>query len=264
MPCDLATQLFTTKQQKKGAFVMPLQITISKSVAGETTYAGSIIARTPFAATVKMLNANGSVNTSFNGTVNLYANSPTDDKAFSIGTANLVSGSAIAYNLVISRVYNLGASRKITAVYSSGGGGNETSLYVGVWFKGDVSCYNDAGQYCDSQGTRPTNYIALPGPASSLCNQSVRVYNPHSSLSANGKVWDVGPFFDANCCNDDEYWHTGTVPKSQTYKDQDRYDVCGPSCPHKTITGAIIDISEAMRNSLGASGTITNAYWRFA
>jgi hypothetical protein len=257
-----------TKSQKKGTCTMPLQLTIPQVVAGETTYASSVAARVPFTATIKMLNTNGSVNTSFNGTIYLYANSPTDDRAFSLGTATLSSGSGSASGLVISRIYNLSASRRVTAVSFVSGYYAETYVDVGVWFKGDASWYNDAKQVCDNQGTRPVNYIALPG--ASLCNKNIRVYNPNTSQSATGKVWDVGPFFDSYCCNYDEYWYTGTAPKSVTYKGQMRFTVCGSSCSgapqhdDSQITGAIIDISPEMRNSLGASGTITNAYWRFA
>jgi hypothetical protein len=249
---------------------MPLQLTIPKVVAGETTYVSSIDARVPFTATLKMLNTNGSVNTSFNGTIYLYANSPTDDRAFSLGTASLSAGSGSASGLVISRVYDLGASRRVTAVCFLSGHYAETYVDVGVWFKGKATIYTDTEQACDNYGTTPVKCVALPGPVGSLCNKSIRVYNPNTSMSSTGKFWEVGPFFDVNCCNFDEYWYTGTVPKAQTYEGEWRFDVCGssscspPTYNNRRINGAIIDLNTEMMSSLGPTENILNAHWRFA
>jgi hypothetical protein len=166
-------------------------------------------------------------------------------------------------------VYDLGASRRVTAVCFLSGHYAETYVDVGVWFKGDATWYNPGSQACP--GTAPANCVALPGPASSICAKNVRVYNPHTSISATGKAWEIGPFFDAFCCNYDEYWHTGTEPKAQTYKNELLFDICGSSSCNSAhgynnvpINGGIIDVSKTMRNNLGASSTITNAYWRFA
>lgn len=243
-----------------------LYFTIAKNAPGEDVYSGSVIAREPFKITGGALvdTAGGPVK-SFNATVPVYANSSSSLLGFQIGSVTFREGIITdSTNMTISSVYNQDPSRKITIQAN----GLTATVEVGVWFKGDASWFEGSNDsYCvGNYGPLPTYYVALP--AYGLCTKSVKLYNPNTGKKATGQVWDVGPFFDANWCNGDPYWNTGTTPKSITYKGMTRCQVCKPNdstCTDtRVINGAIIDISKSLRDALGGSGTIPNAQWRFA
>lgn len=249
--------------QKMAEYV--LYFSIAKNAPGEDVYSGSVIAREPFRiSSGYLVNTAGGPVKSFNATVPVYANSSSSLLGYQIGTVTFREGVIReSTDMIITSVFNQ-ASRKITIQAN----GLTTTVEVGVWFKGDASWFEGSNKsYCVGQhGSLPSNYVALP--AYNVCAKSVKMYNPNTGKTATGKVWDVGPLFDANWCGTDPYWNTGTTPRAITYKGKKRCEVCKPNdsnCKDTTvINGAIIDISKNMRNALGATGTIPNAQWRFA
>lgn len=232
-----------------------------KMVAAEHYYGGSVIARTPFTVEVRALTSNGMINTNYNGTVNLYANSPNDDKAYQIGYAILRNGIGTSTNLTISSVYGTGSGRKITAY----DGVDTGSVSVGVWFQGKATEFSISGSSaCGSNP--PKYYVALP--KSGLCGTQVVVYNPNTDISLGATVYDVGPWVPVpnSTCGDDPYWNTGTIPFSVQHEGELRCQVCNIDCAkdnYLRFNGAIIDLGTQLMRDLGGSGTITNAIWRF-
>ncbi|MOA02327.1 hypothetical protein D3C78_1217740 [compost metagenome] len=227
---------------------MALSISIGKAVAEEAYFSASVIARQAFNVTV----SGGS------GTVTIYANSTTNDKAFNLGT---ISGGAGTKSVTITSVYGTSSNRKITVV---DGANNSASIIVGVWFKGDISTFSVSGgtPACGASGI-PSNFAALP--ATGLCGEDLVIANPGTGQSATAVVWDVGPWVPYRNCSADPYWNTGTVPFAQQHKDEKRCGLC--SCPAGAtdykINGAILDVSSSVLSSVGASGTLTNGVWRF-
>lgn len=239
---------------------MQFVFSVPQKVPGESTYSGSVIARESFTINVLAIDDYGDP-TNYNGTVPVYANSPTSDTAYQIGTVTFSSGRGTSTNLTITSVFNNGASRIITV----SDGRVKSSREVGVWFKGDATYFNTNGTYCEGigKGKSPKYSVALP--VYQLCEKQVKVYNPNTNRTLSGQVWDVGPFFDKNACGEDRYWETGTVPRAITYKNKKVCEVCNVPCDQytRTINGAIIDLSPDLMRDLGGSGTITNALWRF-
>lgn len=233
-----------------------LSISVPKIVPAESYHPGSIIARQAFTIGVTALTSAGYPDTSYNGTVTVYANSQSSDTAYQIGTVNIVNGTGTSTSLKITSVYGTGSSRKITVVdqYS-----NRASATVGVWFQGSASSF-DAGTKAACGPTPPTYDVALP--ATSLCGQGVAVYNPNSGITLAASVWDVGPWVPCGTCPEDRYWNTGNVPFAEVNKGKSRSSLCGANCG-STINGAIIDLGIKLMSDLGGSGTISNAIWRF-
>ncbi len=231
---------------------MTLGLAVAKYVACEKDFQGSVVAREKFSVTVT------APNSSYTGNVTLYANSRTSDTAFRLATVSMKAGKGSASGLVISQVLDDGdASRKITAVSTNGA--DTGSIEVGVWFRGIATTHDFAPpNYCS--GTCPEDAVALP--AYGLCKTGILIYSAESGRSTSGKVWDVGPWFDANNCGSDAYWLKGTAPLATTYKGQPISAACGGS-DKRVINGAIIDISPSMMSALKGSGTINNALWRF-
>jgi len=229
---------------------MQFVFSVPQKVPGESTYSGSVIARESFTINVLAIDDYGDP-TNYNGTVPVYANSPTNDTAYQIGTVTFSSGRGTSTNLTITSVFNNGASRIITV----SDGRVKSSREVGVWFKGDATYFNgNTNSYCSSGSQPPKYYVALP--AYQLCDKSVKVHNPDTRITLSGRVWDVGPFFDAVACGSDRYWETGTVPRAITYKNKKVCEVCNVPCDQytRTINGAIIDLSPDLMRDLGGSG----------
>ncbi|SMF77941.1 hypothetical protein SAMN05661091_1506 [Paenibacillus uliginis N3/975] len=238
-----------------------LELTVPKVVTAEGTHPGSIIARQNFTVSVIARNSNGTIDTAYNSTLTVYANSTSSDTAFTIGTINMSSGRGTSSNLNITSVYATGSSRKITVKASNG---DQANKLVGVWFKGKASEFNDTTVSC--QGTLPSRYIALP--QTGHCSDNVIVHNTGTSKSVTALVKDVGPWVPCGTCLADPYWNTGTVPWAETNKDKDRSKLCGSNCKY-TVNGAIIDLSKLIMDDLGVTGTantrsLNNALWRWA
>lgn len=228
---------------------MALSVSIGKAVAQETYFSASIIARQAFTVSV----SGGT------GTVTIYANSPTNDRAFSLGT---ITGGAGSRSVTLTSVYGTSSNRKITVV---DGANNAASITVGVWFKGDISTFSVAGgtPACGASGI-PANFAALP--ASGLCGEDLIIVNPGTGSAAAAVVWDVGPWVPYRSCPADPYWNNGTVPFAQEHKGEKRCGLCTCSSGSTdlTINGAILDVSSTVLSAVGASGTLTNGVWRFS
>ncbi|WP_144941249.1 hypothetical protein [Paenibacillus sp. 32O-W] len=240
-----------------------LSVYVGKAVSGESYYSGSVISRQAFTVTVEAIDG-GRLDTNYNGWVTIYANSPTNDRAFTIGSVYLSNGRG-STSATISSVYDQNSGRKITVADSAG---RSASISVGVWFQGRATVFNaGSASYCQGtgHGAPPANYVALPGYG--LCKKSVVLFNPGNKKTSVGQIWDVGPYFDADRCGSDYYWNTGDVPRAQKpdYYDKKRCEKCGTDCNKDPLVmkGAIIDISPNMMSQLGASGEVQNACWRF-
>ncbi|MFD0695432.1 hypothetical protein ACFQZT_15120 [Paenibacillus sp. GCM10027628] len=238
-----------------------LAIGAPHAVSIEGYYSGSVIARKAFTISVTALTS-GIPDTSYNGSVTIYANSASSDTAYTLGSVYLSNGSGTSGSLTISSVLGNGSGRKITVRDSYG---NTSSVSVGVWFQGDATTFDGhTGDYCGN--TPPTYYVALPAYSSVLpCGTSVVVYNPGTGKSVTAQRYDVGPFVPYHSCSEDPYWQTGNIPFNVQHKGETRGTLCGYPSDTTKINGAIIDLGIPTAQALGSSGydTIPNALWRF-
>lgn len=237
-----------------------LVVQVAKNVSGESYHPASIIARKSFGVTILAL-LGTNIDTSYNGLVDIYANSTTSDTGFLIGRANLSQGVGFA-TCKISSVYGESSFRKVTAVDPDG---KRSSINVGVWFEGDISTFAippGGVPSCGSQNI-PSNYAALP--ARNMCGANLAIFNPNNNRSTTAKVWDVGPWVPYKNCGNDKYWNTGNEPWAQQNKGKKRCAICtcDPGATDYTVNGAILDVAPSVLNSVGASSTLVNGLWRF-
>lgn len=179
-----------------------MTISVSKNAPAESYYSGSVISGQAFTVTVS--------ESGFSGTVTIYANSPTDDCAFSLGTIN-VNGTGSG-SFTIRSVYGTDSSRKLTAKKSNG---TTASILVGVWFQTTMtveclSLYSTNYTYCGQKYSTKHSFVALP--YTGICNKNIALYSTNTHNTITVPIQDAGPMLTT-----DNYWNGTGVPQNPAH-----------------------------------------------
>lgn len=182
----------------------------SQAVSAEGYYPMSVISNQAFSINVIARNRDGTVDTNYNGSATIYANSETSDTAYQLGTLQFSQGYATSGSLIIRSVLGTGSGRKITVT----NGVITGSISTGVWFQVPmtVECpYGTSSQpYGYTQqtscGPQPAGKAFVALPAVVGCGVSVVVHVPNGG-TVTVPIEDVGPYN-----TNDPYWNGTGIP----------------------------------------------------
>lgn len=212
----------------------------------------NVTGKQSFRVIVTAYNSNGTVDTSYNKTITIYADNGAGSYPYQLGSGTPSNGQANITCNPLSQIYGTNPFRRVIARSSDGLESSPIDIAVYFYIYGTVEFYEN----CDGTPSYKKQTACVPNglpanskfvalPATGLCNKSVYISRFSSGTFLSAPVRDVGPFRTS-----DPYWNTGNYPTSYN---------------------ADIDISDGLATDLGISygcnGTTpyggSNVLWRF-